>query len=105
MIGQFPNDPRFRSEKSVKTRQEKKAVKMALAEFATAHGIDLDAALVAKPAKRPNISGGSQDTDWRCPYCRRFNSIKRHLCAKCDRNPGNGRLTRAARRTTHRSGI
>jgi hypothetical protein len=70
---------------------------MILGEYAGAW-IDLDAALVAKPAKRPKLSGGSHDTDWRCPYCRHFNSIKRRLCAQCVRSPGNGRLTRAALR-------
>lgn len=47
---------------------------------------------------RPNHSGGSRDTDWRCPYCRRFNSIKKRLCAGCFRSPRNGRLTRGALR-------
>jgi hypothetical protein len=71
------------AEKSVETRRKKKVIKMALAEYASSHGIDLDAALAcAKPAKRENRSGGSHDTDWRCPYCRRFNSIKRRLCAE-----------------------
>jgi hypothetical protein len=73
--------------KSGETRQEKEALKMILGEYASERGIDLDAALAAKPAKRPNLSGG---TDWRCanPDCRHFNSIKRRVCAKCLRYSG-----------------
>jgi hypothetical protein len=86
------------AEKSVKTRQERKAMKI-LAQYASAHGFDLPAAPVcAKPAKRPNLSGGSHDTDWRCAKknCRHFNSTKRRLCAKCQSPaPANGRLKRA----------
>lgn len=49
--------------------------------------------------KEPNRSGGSHDTDWRCPECGHFSSIKNRACAKC-RMPGptNGRLTRKALR-------
>jgi hypothetical protein len=47
---------------------------------------------------RPNRSGGSHDNDWRCPYCRHVNSIKRQSCAECAKKPANGRMTKAARR-------
>jgi hypothetical protein len=88
------------AEKSVETRRKKKALKILIADYATQHGIKLDpASLDVRPAKRPNRSGGSHDTDWRCPCCRHFNSIKRRACAKCHSlGPANGRLTRAALR-------
>ena len=47
---------------------------------------------------RPNLSGGSHDNDWPCPYCRHVNSIKRLSCAECHRSPANGRMTKAALR-------
>jgi hypothetical protein len=47
---------------------------------------------------RPNLSGGSHDNDWRCPYCRNINSIKRHACAECGKTPANGRMTKSDRR-------
>lgn len=84
--------------KSAETRRLKRAMKI-LAPYARERGIDLDAVLAgAEPVMRPNLSGGSHDTDWRCPYCRRFNSTKRRSCAKCGRTPANGRWTRAALR-------
>ena len=49
-------------------------------------------------AKPPNRSGGSPETDWRCPQCRHFNSIKRRMCAKCGQSPVKRRLTRKALR-------
>jgi hypothetical protein len=49
-------------------------------------------------AMRPeDRSSGCHDTDWRCPNCHHFNSIKSRACAKCNTvSPRNGRLTRAA---------
>jgi thiol-disulfide isomerase/thioredoxin len=52
-----------------------------------------------KLLKRPNLSGGSHDNDWRCPSCHHFNSEKRRACAKCNNvAPANGRITRRALR-------
>src|SRR5579872_4939680 len=43
--------------------------------------------------------GGSHNTDWRCPKCERYSSIKKWLCTNCGNfSPKNGRLTRAALR-------
>jgi len=86
-------------ENSGKTRQEKRAVKI-LVGYAAERGIDLTAALLdSGPAERLNRSGGSLDTDWRCPTCHHFSNIKRRLCAICGGfAPRNGRLTRAALR-------
>ena len=33
----------------------------------------------------PNASGGSHDTDWRCPGCHQFHSAKRWFCRRCGR--------------------
>lgn len=45
----------------------------------------------------PDLSSGDHDTDWRCPHCYHFNSIRRRACAGCNAvSPANGRLTRAA---------
>jgi hypothetical protein len=53
----------------------------------------------AELLKRPNLSGGSHDNDWRCPSCHHFNSEKRRACAKCNNvAPANGRITRRALR-------
>jgi hypothetical protein len=87
----------------LKSGEVRRATRVArlLGQYASARGIELDAtAPPAEPVKRPNRSGGSHDTDWRCPYCRRFNSFKRRSCAnaKCGKSPPNGRLTRAALR-------
>jgi len=49
--------------------------------------------IIVEPRK--NISGGSHDSDWHCPYCRHYNSIQRRCCAKCCRVVGNGRRTKA----------
>jgi len=61
----------------------------------------------ARLCERPSRSGGSHATDWRCPSCHRFNSIKCRACAKCKAvSPANGRLTRAAlheREVEHRN--
>jgi hypothetical protein len=83
--------------KSAETRRLKR-VERIVTQYARDRGIDLGPALVStEPVKRPNRSGGSHDTDWRCPRrdCRHFNSIKRRLCAKCGGTPANGRWTRA----------
>jgi hypothetical protein len=53
---------------------------------------------IAELLRPTNRSGGSHDLDWRCPYCRHFNSIQRWSCARCFRAPQNGRKTRAALR-------
>jgi hypothetical protein len=42
----------------------------------------------------PNASGGSHDTDWRCPGCHQFHSAKKWFCRRC------GRLIR--KRTTRK---
>lgn len=43
-----------------------------------------------KPTDR---RGGSHDTDWRCPDCHRFNSIRSRQCRKCKRMlPDNHRV-------------
>jgi hypothetical protein len=43
--------------------------------------------------------GGSDDTDWRCPECHRFNSTYSRQCRKCKAiAPWNGRVTRKALR-------
>jgi hypothetical protein len=52
----------------------------------------------AELLSRPNLSGGSPDNDWPCPYCRRVNSIQRRSCGECRKSPANGRMTMAARR-------
>ncbi len=53
----------------------------------------------ATKASRRGRSGGSHDTDWRCPHCHHYNHIERHSCAKCHEfAPANDRLTRAALR-------
>jgi hypothetical protein len=51
-------------------------------------------------AMRPEDKrGGSHNTDWRCPHCGNFSSIKRWYCGVCHHiAPMNGRLTRAALR-------
>jgi hypothetical protein len=83
-------------EKSGEARRLKKAAKILAGEYATKHGIDLDPAVLdARPVNAPNRSGGGHDSDWRCPHCRHFNTIKRRMCAKCGHTPANGRLTRA----------
>ena len=53
---------------------------------------------IAEAMRPVNRRGGSHDLDWRCPHCRRFNSIRRESCARCFRAPQNGRWTRAALR-------
>jgi len=84
--------------KSGDVRRAKKLRKI-IGQYAAAHGIALDGALPpVESIERPNRSGGSHDTDWRCPYCRHFNSIKRRSCVKCAKSPANGRLTRSALR-------
>jgi hypothetical protein len=50
-----------------------------------------------KALERVDKRGGSHDSDWRCPHCHAFNSIKSRACSKCLAfAPRNGRLTRAA---------
>lgn len=81
--------------KSAETRQLKR-VERIVTQYAREQAVDLDAALPsAGPVKRPNRSGGSHDTDWRCPKCRRFYSFKRRMCPRCELTPPNGRMTRA----------
>ena len=97
--------------KSGETRRGKRAMRI-IAQHAREKGIDPSLFLLPAPVidagmlERPNRSGGSHDTDWRCPGCHHFNSIKRRACAKCKAvAPANGRLTRAAlrvRRAEHR---
>ncbi len=78
---------------------------MFAAHASAAWGADMSIALVFDGLLRagllnsPKRSGGSHDTDWRCPACHHFNSIKRLACGEC-KSPGpwNGRLTRAALR-------
>jgi hypothetical protein len=54
---------------------------------------------VLEAVRPPDLSSGNHDTDWRCPTCHHFNSIKHWVCAKCFRMASrNGRLTRAALR-------
>ena len=43
----------------------------------------------------PDLSGGSHDTDWRCPKCRQFHSAKRWLCQNCGYWVRKRRITRA----------
>jgi len=82
--------------KSGEVRRVKRLMRL-LGQYASARGIELGTAVPQiAPVERPNRSGGSHDTDWRCPYCRRINCIKRRSCAKCGCAPANGRLTRAA---------
>ena len=82
------------------TRRLQRAMRI-IAEYArhkeTAGTHDPIAALVDMVAfQRENRSGGSHDTDWRCPRCHHFSSIKSRACAKCKAvSPRNGRLTRA----------
>ena len=53
----------------------------------------------AEMLRRPNRSGGSHESDWRCPGCRAFNSIHRRACSTCEcLAPANGRLTKRALR-------
>jgi hypothetical protein len=59
-------------------------------------------------AMRPvDQSAGDHSTDWRCPKCDHFNTIKRFHCRECGSiAPKNGRLTRAAlreRQAEHRT--
>ena|SRR5579862_7870710 len=51
-------------------------------------------------AMRPaDLSSGDHDTDWRCPHCGHFTSLKSRSCARCKAvSPANGRLTREALR-------
>jgi hypothetical protein len=60
---------------------------------------------IVEAMRPPDQSSGAHDTDWRCPHCHHFNSIKRRACAKCKAfSPANGRLTRAVlreRQTEH----
>ena len=64
--------------KSGKTRRQNKVARM------------LEMPTVPADLKtRPKLAGGSHDYDWRCPYCRRMNSIKR---------PGLRRLRQDARK-------
>jgi len=84
-------------QKNGETRRKKKVVTALIAQYAREHDTDHDPALLdVRPVKRPNLSGGSHDSDWPCsnPDCHR-NSIKRRSCAKCFRTPANGRWTRA----------
>jgi len=75
--------------------QRKKKAAAILRDHATTKKIELPPD--PEPYKRPNLSGGSHDNDWPCPYCRRVNSIKRRSCAECGKTPANGRITKAAR--------
>ena len=87
---------RLGGQKSGEARRKKRAAKGLIGQYADERGIDLDPALLdVRSVKRPNLSGGSHDTDWRCPFCRHYNSIKRRSCAKCFLTPANGRWTRA----------
>ena len=68
--------------RSAETRQRKSVEDILVGQYEKEQGIDLESGLLGVPAARlQNRSGGSHDTDWRCPY------------------PENGRLTRAALRT------
>jgi len=74
-----------------------------VAEYAAEKGIplppDITEILPESILKRESRAGGSHDTDWRCPKCHHFNSIKSRGCSKCQTvSPTNGRLTRAALR-------
>ncbi|MGA2183827.1 MAG: hypothetical protein ABSH47_12420 [Bryobacteraceae bacterium] len=54
---------------------------------------------IAEAMRPAHRRGGSHDTDWRCPECHCFNSIRSHRCRRCKRfAPANGRMTRAALR-------
>ena len=54
---------------------------------------------IAEEMRPVDNRGGSHDTDWRCPECGHFSSIKQRDCTKCySAGPSNGRLTRAALR-------
>ena len=79
-------------------RHKKTIEKILIGQYANDRGIDLAGPPDVPAVKRPNLSGGSHDTDWPCPYCRHVNSIKRRSCAKCGKTPANGRRTRAAQR-------
>lgn len=55
----------------------------------------------------PDLSGGSHDTDWRCPNCRQFQSAKRWICRHCGHVARKRRTTRKRLReleAEHRTG-
>jgi hypothetical protein len=89
--------------KSGETRQGKRAMRI-IGERAQEKGIPLpshpiDALVDAGFFPRENRSGGSHDSDWRCPRCHSFNSINSRGCANCKSSaPTNGRLRRVALR-------
>jgi hypothetical protein len=83
--------------KSGETRRYNRDMRRIAGQSALIQAPDVVSALIeAGVLGRENRSGGSHDTDWRCPACHHFNSIHSRACAKCKRvSPGNGRLTRA----------
>src|SRR3974390_988529 len=86
-------------------------VRRIITEYASQKGIplppDITEILPESILKRESRAGGSHDTDWRCPKCHHFNSIKSRACSKCQTgSPKNGRRTRAAlrkRQAEHRN--
>jgi len=50
--------------------------------------------LLARHVFREKRSGGSHDSDWRCPKCKTFNSIKGRVCARCGIPAVRMRITR-----------
>jgi hypothetical protein len=90
--------------KSGETRRGKRAERI-IAEFARSTDApaslsdQIDALVHDGFFQRENRSGGSHDSDWRCPQCHGFNSIKSRMCSHCGAfSPTNGRLTKAALR-------
>jgi hypothetical protein len=69
--------------KSGETRRIKRAMRI-LARCAEQRGTPIPEELPSEPkTKRRNRSGGSHDSDWRCPRCRSFNMTERHICGRC----------------------
>jgi hypothetical protein len=86
-------------------------VRRIITEYASRKGIgvppDITETQPESILKRESRAGGSHDTDWRCPKCHHFNSIKSRACSKCQTpSPTNGRMTRAVlreRQAEHRN--
>lgn len=87
--------------KSGERRRGTRAMRI-LSEYAQEKGIaslpdPIETLLEAGFFQPENCSGGSHYTEWRCPNCHHFNSIRSRACAQCKAvSPRNGRLTRAA---------
>jgi len=81
--------------KSGETRRLKR-VNRILCAIGAEQGIYVEPWRASGPRPHYPRPGGSHDSDWRCPLCRRFNHIQIHRCQNCKEfAPKNGRITRA----------